>query len=212
MFYCNLLKRTLLKCWIPAHKNIYFNNILIWLKIWWKLVSTTRTLFHFVLFNISTHAKKLHWIQNIFTEANLNYLEVAVCTELEKKPKFSVVQLAGARAHQVDQVEVVLQVCQDLHLAEERRQLRPVERVVDRLDGHLRHGTRIEKALGVADVHAAEVAAAQQLPNFEFWSDGENIIWYFNFSFILLWQFTLSNFSKNSLTLYSHFWTKVARS
>ena len=100
---------------------------------------------------------------------NLNtYLKVPVGTEFQQKPKLSVVQFAGARSHQVDQVEVVLQVCQDLHLAEERRQLRPVERVVDGLDGDLRHGAGIEKAFSLADVHAAEVATAQQLADLEF--------------------------------------------
>ncbi len=107
---------------------------------------------------------------------NLNkYLKVPVGTKLQQKPKLSVVQFAGARSHQVDQVEVVLQVCQDLHLAEERRQLRPVERVVDGLDGDLRHRAGIEKALSLADVHAAEVAAAQQLSDFEFWSEREKV-------------------------------------
>ena len=84
-------------------------------------------------------------------------------TEFQKKPEFSVVQLAGAGPHQVDQVEVVLQVRQDLDLAKQGRQLRSIEGVVDRLDRDLRDGARIKEALGLADVDAAKVSAAQQL-------------------------------------------------
>ena len=74
-------------------------------------------------------------------------------------------KFAGARAHQVDQVQVVLQVGKDLDLAQQGRELRSIERVVDRLHRDLRDGARIKEALGLADVDAAEVAAAQQLPD-----------------------------------------------
>ncbi len=84
-----------------------------------------------------------------------------MAAELQEKPELSVVELASARAHQVDQVEMVLQVCKDLDLAEERRELRPIEGIVDSFDGHLCHGPRVEEALGFTNVHAAKISAAQ---------------------------------------------------
>ena len=86
-----------------------------------------------------------------------------MAAEFKKKPKLSVVKLTRARPHQVDQVEVVLQVGKDLDLAQQGRQLRSIEGIVDRLHGDLGDGARIIKSFGLADIHAAKVAAAQQL-------------------------------------------------
>ena len=91
-----------------------------------------------------------------------------MATKLQKKPELSVVELACARAHQVDQIEMVLQVCQDLDLAEERRELWAIEGIVDSLDGHLRHGPRVEETFGFTHVHAAKISAPQELANLEF--------------------------------------------
>ncbi len=76
---------------------------------------------------------------------------------------------------------MVLQVCQDLNLAEERCKLRAIEGIIDSLDGHRGHGPRVEEPLGLTHVHAAKVSTAQQLAYLEFgpFSKGINFFYVF---------------------------------
>ena len=92
-------------------------------------------------------------------------------TELKEQPEFSIVKLTGTRAHQVDQVQVMLQVGKNLHLTEQGCELRSVQGIVDSFHSNLGERTRVKEALGFTDIHAAKVATAQQLPDAEFGSE-----------------------------------------
>ena len=54
--------------------------------------------------------------------------------------------LSDARAEEVDEVGVEVEVAQDLHLDPERGELRLLQLVIHSLDRHLRRGARVQES------------------------------------------------------------------
>ena len=76
-------------------------------------------------------------ILDTYCKRMVSYLEIPMAAELKEQPELSIVKLTGARAHQVHQVQVMLQIGENFDLTEQSCQLRSVQGIVDSFDSNL---------------------------------------------------------------------------
>ena len=72
----------------------------------------------------------------ICKESSIPHISVGAI--LEEEPQLKVVDVGVARSHQVDQIQVGVEIRHDLHLVDERGKLSDVQRVVDRFNSDLK--------------------------------------------------------------------------